>query len=59
MSNSICTQDDLDQGVVVCLTGGQLIGLTIDVEAGLVSAIALVGVFVLIFVSHNSCSVEC
>lgn len=59
MSNSIiCTQDDLDQGVV-CLTGGQLIGLTIDVEAGLVSAIALVGVFVLIFVSHNSCSVEC
>jgi hypothetical protein len=52
MSNS-CTQADLDQGIV-CLTPGQGIGLAIDVEAGLISAIALVGVFILIFVSHNS-----
>src|SRR5882762_2142232 len=52
MSNG-CTQADLDQGIV-CLTRGQGNGLLIDVEAGLISAIALVVVYILIFVSHNS-----
>jgi len=50
MPNSIiCTQDDLDQGIV-CLTRGQSIGLAVIVEASLISAIALVGVFVWIFI---------
>jgi len=51
MSNG-CTQADLHQGIV-CLTRGQGIGLTVDVEAGLISAIALAGVFILIFVSRD------
>ena len=52
MSNT-CTQADLDKGIV-CLTLSQGIGLSMDAEAGLISVIALVGVFILIFVSHNS-----
>ena len=52
MSDSIsCTQDDL----VVCLTPGQRIGLSVDAEAGLISVTAVVGVFILIFVGHDSC----
>jgi len=47
-----CTQDELDQGIV-CLSRGQSIGLSVDAEAGLLSLTAVVGVFVLIFVSHN------
>jgi hypothetical protein len=55
MSNVvICTQDDLDQGVV-CLTRGQSIGLTLDSAAGFISLGALVTAFVLIFVSHDLC----
>jgi len=48
MSNT-CTQADLDKGIV-CLTLSQGIGLSMDAEAGLISVIALVGVFILIFV---------
>ena len=55
MSNSItCTDDDLAQGVV-CLSRGQSIGLAVDAEAGLISLTALLGAFVLIFVSHYAC----
>jgi hypothetical protein len=50
--NTSCTQQDLDQGVV-CLTRGQSIGLAVDTEAGLLSATAVVGVFILIAVSYN------
>jgi hypothetical protein len=50
--NTSCTQQDFDQGVV-CLTRGQSIGLAVDAEAGLLSATAVVGVFILIAVSYN------
>ena len=49
INNPICTQDDLDRGIV-CLTCGQRIGLTLDVEAALISLAAILGAFVLIFV---------
>jgi hypothetical protein len=51
--SSSCNQADLDKGIV-CLTLGQGIGLSMDMEAGLISVIALVGVFILIFVSRSS-----
>jgi len=36
---------------IVCLTRGESIGLTLVVESGFMSLLALIGVFVLIFVS--------
>jgi hypothetical protein len=56
MSNVvICTQDDLDQGVV-CLTRGQSIGLAMDSAAGFISLGALVAGFSWLFVSlHDVC----
>lgn len=38
---------------VVCLTRGDSIGLTLVAESGFISLIAVLGVFVLIFVSQN------
>lgn len=53
MSDGVCTQDNLNQDIVRCLTPNQRIGLASVVEAGLISVIALVGVYVWIFVSHT------
>jgi hypothetical protein len=61
-TNITCTPGDLDRDFV-CLTRGQSIGLAVVAEAGLISLTALLGAFVLIFVSYDSCdngeSVNC
>lgn len=66
----ICTKEDLAKSSngtgLVCLTRDQSIGLTLAAEAGCISLVAVVGIFVLILVSGelsvrlyraNSCAV--
>ena len=43
---------DIDRAVV-CLTRGQSIGLVMDVAAGFISLVALLGAFTLLFVSRG------
>jgi hypothetical protein len=56
---SICTPEeqalfDSSHGTsIVCLTRGDSIGLTLVAESGFISLIAVLGVFVLIFVSTH------
>ena len=52
-----CPQDDIDRAVV-CLTRGQSIGLVMDVAAGFISLVALLGAFTLLFVSRESLVVD-
>jgi hypothetical protein len=57
LDGSICTPEEQalscsSHGAsIVCLTRSDSIGLTLVVESGFISLIAVVGVFVLIFVS--------
>jgi len=57
LDGSICTPEEQalsrsSRGAsIVCLTRSDSIGLTLVVESGFISLIAIVGVFVLIFVS--------
>jgi hypothetical protein len=57
LDGSICTPEEQalarsSHGAsIVCLTRGDSIGLTIVAESGFISLMAVVGVFVLIFVS--------
>ena len=57
LDGSICTPEEQalfhsSHGTsIVCLTRGDSIGLTLVVESGFISLIAVVGVFILIFVS--------
>jgi uncharacterized membrane protein len=59
LDGSICTQGEQalfnsSHGTsIVCLTRGDSIGLTLMAESGFISLIAVLGVFVLIFVSMD------
>ena len=61
LDGSICTPEEQalsrsSHGAsVVCLTRGDSIGLTLVAESGFISLTAIVGVFVLIFVSTLLC----
>jgi hypothetical protein len=60
VDGSICTPEEQalfasSNGTsIVCLTRGDSIGLTLVAESGFISLIAVLGVFVLIFVSTGS-----
>jgi len=59
VDGSICTPEEQAQfasskgASIVCLTRGDSIGLTLVAESGFISLIAVLGIFVLIFVSTD------
>lgn len=60
----ICTADELllaknSNGTVVCLTRGQSIGLAFTAEAGVISMVAVVVIFMLIFVGRDFSLKDC
>jgi hypothetical protein len=58
-SRGICTADEqalfnsANGTRIVCLTRGDSIGLTLVAESGFISLVAVLAVFILIFVSMN------
>jgi hypothetical protein len=57
----ICSPEELElakkSAAIYCLTRGQSIGLLLASEAGLISLVAVLVVFLLIYVSTGSCAV--
>jgi hypothetical protein len=59
LDGSICTAEEMalfnsSNGTsIVCLTRGESIGLTLVAESACISMVAVLGVFVMIFVSTN------